>query len=219
MSGVVFNTASNSIDVSWRAATNSSRYTIQWRTSSQSFSTARQGTATQTSYTIPNLQPLTRYYVRVQGHGGSGAAGSWSSERSAWTRALTCETPTNLSGHRYSASNVWLSWTNPSTGLSATGRRIHISKLVNGQWTYERQITEPAGSTSAYHLGMDNSWFSYAVRSECSGSNSPWSSWANIAPYSARSSENPAPGPKPTPAPESSPPVSVPEVPPIPEQE
>ncbi len=115
-----------------------------------------------------------------------------------------CRPVSSFAAERTSGSAVRLTWQNPAGGLAAQQRRINIMKWSGGQWVAERQITVPAGSQQALHLGIDRAvYYAYTVRSECAGDrNSGWSSWETVAPFSGhvrRSGEEAIPTPTPVP--------------------
>ena len=192
VTGLSLTSTTSSVSATWNTATNATGYTIQWAESGQAFSTSRQTTTSIASKTISSLNPNTLYYVHVKATRTGASDGTWSSTLSARTQSvavpLLCEPITGFTVSRLSIPTVRLTWDNPSAGLTSTGKRIEIEKFVNGAWLFERYITEPASSTLAYHLGLDNSWYTYRIENQCSTSNSAWTSWAYAAPYTPGSS-------------------------------
>ena len=121
-----------------------------------------------------------------------------------YTPPATCSPVTGFTAIRRSGSSVYVSWTNPSGGLAATGRQVDVQKLVGGAWLHERIINEGSTGTSSWHLLIDaNFYYAYRVRSVCGSSYSTYAGWSTVAPWAGRSS---APGgqvgpPSPTPVP------------------
>ena len=111
---------------------------------------------------------------------------------------------TGLTATRVNGSSVYVSWTNPSGGLTATGRQVDIQKFVGGVWLHKRVIDEPSTGTSSWHLLIDaNFYYSYRVRSVCGTSYSTYAGWSTVVPWAGGSSD---PGgqvgpPSPTPVP------------------
>ena len=92
-----------------------------------------------------------------------------------------CEPVTNMTARRTSGTSVYVQWSNPSTGLTGTGRQVTVIKYVNSRWVNERVINEPANRTSSWHLGLDPEYmYAYRVRSLCSSNASAYTSWATV---------------------------------------
>ena len=116
--------------------------------------------------------------------------------------SLVCNPLQSFDTDRRSASSVYISWSSPvSGGAASTGRKIEVKKWVSGQWAYERVITEPATSLSAWHLGLDgNSWYSYRAKNVCGSMESAYTSWSTEASWSGSSGSSGAPAPTPKPS-------------------
>ena len=51
-----------------------------------------------------------------------------------------CEPVTGLDAYRMYSTIVYASWTNPTTGLSPTGKKVYIEKWDGSAWVFERII-------------------------------------------------------------------------------
>ena len=180
---------SHTLSASWTAGSHADEYDVQWRKQGQQFSSSRSVTTSRTSYKISGLDANTYYFVRVRSSntGGNGqtqySSYAFGSRIRTW---LDCFAPTDFETDRQAADRVHIEWENPSGGLTRTRLRINIQKFVPAfnTWVAEREITEPANSEEAWHLGMDNSTFRYKIRSECiRGENSEYTSSQLEGPY------------------------------------
>ena len=115
-----------------------------------------------------------------------------------------CEPPTSFATSRTSGSSARVTWTNPSGGLTATGRQVNILKYVAGAWVFERDIDEPASGTSLWHLGIDANYsYAYRGRSRCGSGYSTYTAWSVESVYSggASGADDTEISPTPTPTP------------------
>ena len=115
---------------------------------------------------------------------------------------LQCEPVSGVAASRTASGNVYISWTNPSGGLSVNQRKIDVRKWVAGNWTFDRYITLSDITTGTFHIGADHdAYYAYRVRSECTGGeNSSWSGWETVPPFTGGASGQ-AGEPDPTPTP------------------
>ena len=124
VTGLRLSASSATLEASWNAVTGATRYTVQWKTSSQQYDSSRQATPTGSSYTIANLTNGTQYTVRVRAT-GSGGDGAWSSESTGTPAVLQpVLTATNITttGATFSLSNrtgTWYLWGGASAGVSS----------------------------------------------------------------------------------------------------
>ena len=120
-----------------------------------------------------------------------------------------CEPLTNFSAYRTSATWVYGSWTNPTTGLTATNKNVDIQRKQGANWVQRPVINQRgAAYTHVWHIGADrNTEYRYRVRNECGTSHSAYTAWVTVPPYRSGlsgQSGSDAPVPTPTPVPNDS---------------
>ena len=118
-----------SISVSWSAADRADGYTVEWGTTSGSYSDS--AAATDTSYTITGLTPNTLYYLRVTATRSGAADGDPSAEVSVTARLEPPAQVTGLMAAVVSDVQIRLSWT---LAVRAGGYRVQWGE-VSGTYT------------------------------------------------------------------------------------
>ena len=159
-------------------------YTVQWRTSGQSFSTGRQATSTDTEHTVGSRTNGTEYFFRVRAVNGEGNS-AWSNEASATPEATVVpptpdpdeepdQVPSAPTGEVLGTSILW-SWTLPEDN----GQRITQFDL---QWRVQGsgwsgnivQVT-----ASCYHLTGLTAGTTYQVRVRARNSVGTQNTWSS----------------------------------------
>ncbi len=120
-----------------------------------------------------------------------------------------CEPLTNFNAYRRYPTWVYGTWTNPTTGLTSTNKKVDIQRKEGANWVHHQVINQRGATyTDVLHIGADrNTEYRYRVRNECGTSYSSYTSWVVVPPYSSGASgssgdEVPAPTPTPTPEPD-----------------
>ena len=147
----------DSISVNWSSVTNAQTYELQWRSSSQSYSSSRQTNTSSTSRTITGLFDDTLYYIRVRAT-ASGFASSSYDEISVRTdeTVLPVLGQVMLAGNgtitQTSASIIWSPVTNASS--------YTIQWRSSGQsYSTSRQATDSSSPYSLSGLVADTDYF------------------------------------------------------------
>ena len=112
VTGLGLSASSATLTASWKAVPGATRYTIQWKTSSQQYDSSRQAAPTGSSYIMANLTNGTQYTVRVRAT-GSGGDGAWSSEATgtpAVPKFVLSATNVTTTGATFSLSNRTGTW-------------------------------------------------------------------------------------------------------------
>ena len=98
----------NSISASWGSVSNATAYDVEWRSSSQSYSSSRSITTSGTSRTISSLQVDTLYYVRVRATASGFLDGAWNERTIRTDQAPALGQVTGLGFDDITSTNVKL---------------------------------------------------------------------------------------------------------------
>lgn len=166
----------NRIDLSWNAASGANTYKVE-RSTSPSSGFVQIANTSSTSLNATTLSAGTQYYFRVRGSNAAGD-GAYSSTVSQWTKPGQV---TGLSATAASASQINLSWNNPSG--TETGYQVYRSThpFMSGQTL----IGSPTGTTfSATGLSASTTYY-FRVRAVNNGGSGQFSSIVNATTQAA----------------------------------
>ena len=168
---------------------NITSYTVQWRTSGQSFSAGRQATSTNQMHTIGSLINDTEYFFHVRAVNGEGN-GAWSNEASATPSAASTiiappadtdpNAPTDLEAESDAENKIDWSWTWPSNDGGARVTRFQLQwRLAGNNWA--GNIIDVGATTCASHTVPNrNKNVEARVKAFNTVGDSPWSSTGDI---------------------------------------
>ncbi len=111
---------------------------------------------------------------------------------SAVTVPKVCKPVTGFAIQRVGRNAVKATWTNPTGGLTATGRALEVRDwdTVGRSWDFVRFINEPASNTVSWHIGASaDRHFAYRVTSKCGAGSSSPSAWRTVAPIPSDSAQ------------------------------
>ncbi len=155
---------SNAINTSWSSVFNADNYIVQWRTSSQSFSTSRQLTTNGTSRRITGLSSNTTYYVRVRATASGLDDGDWSFENSATTEAQQLGRVSIHTGRAPSSSSIFVDW----SSISGATSYIVQWRRSTQSFSTSRQSTTSSSSRTITGL-LESTTYFVRVRATASG--------------------------------------------------
>ena len=126
----------SSINVSWSAVTNATKYQLQYRVGSLGAWRTATSSATSTSHTVSGLDCGTTYQFRVAAYGdGTNFASQWGAWSSAYGRTSSClslaPAPSSFSGTGNSKYKVPLTW---SAVSGVTKYRVMYRAGTSGTW-------------------------------------------------------------------------------------
>ncbi|MFK7946256.1 MAG: fibronectin type III domain-containing protein, partial [Saprospiraceae bacterium] len=168
----VSNVTATDADLNWTENGSATEWEIQYHTASFTpgdGSGSLISSITTNPYALSGLTTNTTYYFAVRAVCSEGNTNAWSTVESFTT---ICDIPTGLSSNNISENSVDLDWTQGSASLWEI--QYHTSNFIPGGGIGTVQFV---GSAPPYSLSglIANTTYYFAVRANCSGNMSDWS--------------------------------------------
>jgi fibronectin type 3 domain-containing protein len=172
------------INLSWtNNAINQTGFKIERSPDGTTFTQIGTAGASSSTYSDPNLSPLTNYYYRVRATNANGDS-AYSNVANAATLADTTPptAPTNLTANAASASQINLSWTASADNVGVTGYKI--LRCQGAGCTTFAQIAAPTGTGTTFGdtgLSPSTSYSYQVIANDAAGNASAPSNTATAA--------------------------------------
>ncbi len=168
--------ADSALAVSWVAPDGGglsiSEYVVQWKSSTQVYSSTRQATVAGSPHTVSGLTNGTEYRVRVVARNEVGL-GAWSSDASGTPRGVP-GAPEDLSVQRGDSGELAVSWSAPSSGSPVTGYEVQWKTAVQ-QWSSTSRQATASGSPHTISSLTNGTAYQVRVAALAAGGGRTWS--------------------------------------------